>query len=179
MNHPGKNKKIFIGIGSNMGDSSAYCINSLKEIIKDNKVKLISASSLYETSAVSDIKQNDFINCAVSITWLGKPLELLRLLNSIEQKFGRIRSFKGAPRIIDLDILLYNDSVIDKPSLVVPHPELHKRKFAIIPCIEIEPTVIHPLFNKPLKQYLSVIDENQKIRKVMNKEEVMKHINPL
>lgn len=79
---------------------------------------------------------------------------------------GRTREIKNGPRIIDLDILLFSDLILSNPSLIIPHPELHKRKFAIIPCLEIEPEIIHPLYKKPLKNFLCEIEEEQMCKKL-------------
>lgn len=154
---------IFIGIGSNTGDKIKNCIDAIKAIARDKRARILSVSSLYLTSPVSEIAQEYFVNCAVSIDWDDTALELLRLLNSIETGMGRERVIKNGPRIIDLDILLFGDAVIDEASLTVPHPELHRRRFAIVPCIEIEREIIHPLYNRPLKEFLSDIDDSQKI----------------
>ena len=171
-------KKVFIGIGSNIGNSSENCIESIKEIIKDSRAKLKSTSSLYHTSPVSDVEQNDFINCAICITWVGTPLDLLGLLHRIEDKMGRTRTIRDGSRTIDLDILLFGDLILDSPSLKIPHPELHKRKFAIVPCLEISPEIIHPSFNKPLNEFLSYIDDGQKIQLMKDRKEVMESLNP-
>jgi len=111
------------------------------------------------------MRQNDFINCAVSILWDGSPFELLHLLNSIEREMGRVREVRNGPRIIDMDILLFGELTMETPSLTIPHPELHRRKFAIIPCVEIDPTIIHPVFKKPLKEFLLEIEDGQRIEK--------------
>jgi 2-amino-4-hydroxy-6-hydroxymethyldihydropteridine diphosphokinase len=158
-------QRVFVGIGSNVGNSANNCISSIEKLRDDTRVKLLSKSSLYATSPVSPIRQNDFINCAASILWKEPPFELLELLNSIECEMGRVRGMKDGPRVIDLDILLFGDLVLETPSLTIPHPELHRRKFAIIPCIEIDPTIIHPVFNKPLKEFLAEIEDEQKIEK--------------
>ncbi|MBP6940715.1 MAG: 2-amino-4-hydroxy-6-hydroxymethyldihydropteridine diphosphokinase [Syntrophorhabdaceae bacterium] len=154
--------RVFIGIGSNIGDKIRNCIDSIKAIARDKRARIRSASSLYLASPVSEIAQEDFVNCAVSIDWDDTASELLRLLNSIESGMGRKRSIKNGPRIIDLDILLFGDALIDEASLTVPHPELHRRRFAIVPCIEIEQDIFHPLYKKPLKEFLPHIDDNQK-----------------
>ena len=160
-------RRIFIGIGSNIGNSQENCLTSIKNISKDDRVKRISFSSLYLTSPVSEIKQDDFINCAVSLEWEGAPLELLSLLQRIEITMGRTRATKKGPRIIDLDILLFSDLVSQNSYLTIPHPELHRRKFAIIPCLEIEPEIVHPAYNKPLKDFLCEIGEEQVCKKII------------
>jgi 2-amino-4-hydroxy-6-hydroxymethyldihydropteridine diphosphokinase len=159
-------QRVFVGIGSNVGDSASNSISSIERLREDKRVKLLSVSSLYVTTPVSSIRQNDFINCAVSILWGGSPFELLRLLNRIEHEMGRVRGVKNGPRVIDLDILLFGDLILETPSLTVPHPELHKRKFAIIPCIEIDPFVVHPVYKRELKEFLPEIRDEQKIQKL-------------
>lgn len=136
------------------------------KLTEDQRVRLISRSSLYATSPVSTIEQNDFINCAVCIMWAGSPFDLLKLLNTIEETMERKREVKNSPRTIDLDILLFGDLMLNTPSLKIPHPELHKRKFAIIPCIEIEPGIIHPVYGRQLNEFLVHIGDEQKIEKL-------------
>jgi 2-amino-4-hydroxy-6-hydroxymethyldihydropteridine diphosphokinase len=157
-------QKVFIGIGSNIGDSVGNCTTSIMKLTEEKRVRLISRSSLYVTSPVSTIKQKDFINCAVCAIWDGSPFDLLGLLNGIEETMGRERGDKDGPRTIDLDILLFGNLLLDTPLLKIPHPELHKRKFAIIPCIEIEPAIIHPLYERQLKEFLADIGDEQKIK---------------
>lgn len=159
-------QKAFIGIGSNIGDSTKNCTASIIKLTEDKRVRLISRSFFYVTSPVSAIEQKDFINCVVCIIWAGSPFDLLELLNSIEEIMGRSRGDKNGPRTIDLDILLFGDLVLNSPSLKIPHPELHKRKFAIIPCIEIEPAIIHPVYGRQLKEFLADIGDEQKIEKL-------------
>ena len=156
-------KGIFIGIGSNMGQSRKNCVMAIERISSDKRVYLRSISSFYLTSPVSDIEQNDFINCAVEIDWEGTPRELLQFLNGIESSMGRARTEKNGPRVIDLDILLYGDQIINEDNLTIPHKELHRRKFAIMPCIEIEPDLV---LVKPLASFLSGIGPEQKITRL-------------
>ncbi|WP_051409102.1 2-amino-4-hydroxy-6-hydroxymethyldihydropteridine diphosphokinase [Syntrophorhabdus aromaticivorans] len=158
--------KAYVGIGSNMGNSRSHTAEAIQRIIKDKRVKLLAVSSLYLTSPVSRVTQNDFINCAISIVWDGLPHELLALLQGIENRMGRIRTVRHGPRTIDLDILLFGDLILSDPALKVPHQELHRRKFAVIPCLEIDPGLIHPVYGKPLRSFLAMISEKQKITKL-------------
>jgi 2-amino-4-hydroxy-6-hydroxymethyldihydropteridine diphosphokinase len=160
--------RVFVGIGSNVGNSRNNCLLSIEKLREDKRVKLLSKSSLYVTSPVSFIRQDDFINCAVSILWDGSPFELLHLLNSVEHEMGRVRGVRNGPRVIDLDILLFGELIVETPSLTVPHPELHRRKFAIIPCVEIDPTIIHPVYKRQLKEFLPEIEDGQRIEKLGN-----------
>jgi 2-amino-4-hydroxy-6-hydroxymethyldihydropteridine diphosphokinase len=161
---------IFIGVGSNIGDGRKNCLDAIRELSLDKRVRLLGVSALYVTSPVSPVQQADFINGAASIEWHGSPADLLGLLNSIEASLGRERPVPQGPRIIDLDILLYGNEVIDSPDLIIPHPHLQERKFAIIPCLDIEPDLVHPLFGRPLKDYLRDIGDDQKITVTLNKE---------
>jgi 2-amino-4-hydroxy-6-hydroxymethyldihydropteridine diphosphokinase len=159
--------RVFIGIGSNVGDSQGNCIKSIKEMNKDGRLRLQGVSSLYRTSPVSDISQGDFINCAAFVSWAGSPLSLLEFLMGIENRMGRIRDgIKDSPRIIDLDILLFGNLVFQEHSLTLPHAELHKRKFAIVPCLEIDPQIIHPGLRRPLATFLSKIEEPQSVERI-------------
>ena len=158
--------KIFIGIGSNIGQSFENCKTAIKRISSDTRAGLRSISSFYSTSPVSDIKQGDYINCAVEIDWQGTPLDLLDFLNSIESSMGRVRDEKNGPRVIDLDILMYGDGIIDDDRLTVPHRELHRRRFAIVPLIEIDPGLIHPALKKPLSGFLTDIPADQHVTRL-------------
>ena len=156
-------RKIFIGVGSNMGQSDKNCIMAIKMISGDFRVNLRSVSSFYTTSPVSNIEQGDFINCAIEIDWNGTPMELLQFLNGIEASMGRVRGKKNGPRIIDLDILLYGSKIVNEDMLTIPHKELHRRKFAILPCLEIEPYLV---LTKPLASFLSEIGDDQKVTRL-------------
>lgn len=158
--------RVFIGIGSNIGNCIENCQKGIAEISKNPRVSNVVTSSFYITSPVSHIKQNDFINCAISINWKGTPFDLLDFLQTTEKNMGRIRNIKHGPRIIDFDILLFSNLVMKTPNLIVPHPELHKRRFAIIPCIEIDSDIVHPLLKIPLNVLLQDTDKEQMCTKV-------------
>lgn len=158
--------KVLIGIGSNIGNGVKNCMTAIKKISSDTRIDIQSISSFYSTSPVSDIKQDDFINCAIRVSWDGTPNELLGLLSGIENEMGRTRGTRNGPRIIDLDILLFGPVILDGPTLTIPHKELHKRKFAIIPCVEIDSNCIVPTFKKPLKDFLTEIGEDQIVKKL-------------
>jgi 2-amino-4-hydroxy-6-hydroxymethyldihydropteridine diphosphokinase len=153
----------FIGIGSNIGDRQRYCTSGIEAILKDDRVGSSALSSFYVTSPVSPMAQEDFLNCVLRITWNGSAPELLDLLLRIEEGLGRVRAVPLGPRVIDLDILLIDDLVIDTPELTVPHPRLHERKFTLVPILELDPHVVHPLLHRPLREFLDKIGEEQKI----------------
>ncbi len=158
--------RVFVGIGSNMGDGVKNCMTAIETIKNDGRVELKSISSFYATSPVSEIPQDDFINCAVEIFWDGTPSDLLYFIGTVENQLGRVREVKNGPRTIDLDILLFGEAIIDEPNLTVPHKELHNRKFALLPCLEIDPDLVHPLYGERLDTFLSGIGEDQKISRL-------------
>ena len=160
------NERIFIGVGSNIGDGVKNCMTAIKMISSDKKIDLKSISSFYTTSPVSEIKQDDFINCAILVSWEDTPKELLKFLNGIEKEMGRIRDIKNGPRVVDLDILLFGDRILDEPSLTIPHKAFHKRKFTLMPCLEIDPNLIIPTYKKPLSDFLPEIGDDQVVTKL-------------
>ena len=149
---------VFIGIGSNIWNKEENirkAICSIKE-----KCKILRISSLYETEPIGYKKQNWFLNCAIEIETEFEPLELLNFLQSIEKKMGRVKTIKNGPRIIDLDILFYDNKVINEKGLAVPHPRLHERLFVLEPLKEMAPDFVHPVLNKSIKEIYSMISYN-------------------
>lgn len=152
----------FIGVGSNM-DARKNCIEGMRQVMEDKRVALRALSSLYRTSPVSHVAQDDFVNCVFKIGWRGDAMELLSLLESVEQGMGRKRQVPLGPRTIDLDILLFGDLILNTPRLTVPHPRLHERKFVLVPCLEIEGELVHPVMNVPFSRLLGALEDEQKI----------------
>ena len=136
--------RAVIGLGANLGDPVEQLRAAIDAIGRLPHMRIVAASSFYRTAPVGFAAQPDFINAAVSIDTELEPRALLDALKSIEIAAGRERSFKDAPRILDLDVLLYDDRVIDAPGLTIPHPRLHERAFALGPLVEIEPDAVVP-----------------------------------
>lgn len=135
----------YIGLGSNLGDREkniAKAINLLKQV---KRIKVRKVSSLHETEPEGCKEQNKFLNGALELETSLSPRELLRVLQGIERKLGRKRVIKWGPRTIDLDILLYGDLKIDEENLKIPHPQMEKRDFVLIPLEEISPQLAHSL----------------------------------
>ena len=153
----------FIGVGSNVGDAFENCLQGVRAVIGDERATFVALSSLYRTSPVSPVAQADFLNCALKITWRSTPRELLSLLMKVEAHLGRARTVRFGPRTLDLDILFFDDLVLDIPGLAIPHPRLHQRKFALVPCLEIDPGLVHPRLRRPLVEYLEEIGDEQTI----------------
>jgi len=153
----------YIGVGSNVGNASENCLQGVIAVIGNERATFVALSSLYRTSPVSPVAQSDFLNGVLKIAWRGTPRELLSFLRKVEAGQGRTRAVRFGPRTLDLDILFFDDLVLDTPGLIIPHPRLHQRKFALVPCLEIDPGLVHPRFGRPLAEYLHQLGDEQKI----------------
>lgn len=127
----------YLGIGSNLGDRRKNIRKALIYLKKTKGIKVVKISSIYETKPVGGPPQNKFLNAAIKIKTTLEPLKLLKTLKRIEKELGRKKTLRFGPRIIDLDILLYADKVIDRKDLKIPHPKMFKRKFVLMPLIEL------------------------------------------
>ena len=141
--------------GGNTGDRLHY-LDAAAEAIKNRCGSIVKKSSVWETAAWGIEEQNKFLNRALKLSTNFSPYELLDCLLQIEQELGRIRQEKYGPRLIDIDILLFNDEIIDTRNLTIPHPELSNRRFALQPLFEIAPRKIHPVLKKTISQLLEV-----------------------
>ena len=159
-------KTAFIGIGSNQGMARENCVQAVKELGLLEKVWVGSDSSLYETAPLGIENQDWFINSVVKIKTTLLPLALLNELLGIEEKMGRVRTIKWGPRIIDLDLLFYEDLIITETNLKIPHPELHKRKFVLEPLKEIAPKLLHPILKKTVEELGKASDPTQVVNKL-------------
>jgi 2-amino-4-hydroxy-6-hydroxymethyldihydropteridine diphosphokinase len=133
-----------IGLGANLGAPVAQLRAAIEAIAQLPETSIVRVSSLYRTAPVGHAAQPDFVNAAVAVETALEPRALLAALLAIEAAAGRERTFKDAPRTLDLDILLYGDRTIDEPGLAVPHPRLYERAFALAPLVEIEPEAVVP-----------------------------------
>jgi 2-amino-4-hydroxy-6-hydroxymethyldihydropteridine diphosphokinase len=136
----------YIGIGSNLGDALQNCKEAAESLSRISEIQLTGLSSFYKSEPVGMEKQNWFVNAAAEIKTTLAARELLHVLQDIEHNKGRSREIKGGPRIIDLDILFYGQDIITEDDLMVPHPELHRRRFVLEPLHEIASYFIHPVF---------------------------------
>lgn len=133
--------QAFIALGSNLQTPKNQIEQALNTIANTPGIQLIRASSLYKTAPVGYDNQDDFINAVAKIKTSLNPIELLHTLLAIENIFGRERPFPNAPRILDLDVLLYDDIEMATPELTIPHPRMQARGFVMIPLAEIEPKI--------------------------------------
>ncbi|MCX6328619.1 MAG: 2-amino-4-hydroxy-6-hydroxymethyldihydropteridine diphosphokinase [Bacteroidia bacterium] len=158
-------KRVFLGIGTNLGDRKNN-LQSAVEKIGEHIGKVVHCSSVYETEPWGFVTKDQFLNMVVEVKTKLKPSGVLGRLLMIESLLGRLREGKlCTSRIIDIDILLYNDQVIEKKALVIPHPRMHERKFVLVPLCEIAPEVIHPIFGKDMKSLLKECRDKGRVLK--------------
>jgi 2-amino-4-hydroxy-6-hydroxymethyldihydropteridine diphosphokinase len=156
--------RVFIGIGSNLGDKIDNCRKAINEITAF--AEIVNVSSLYETEPVGNEDQPNFINCAVEIKTDLSPHELLSHLNSVEDKLGRVRGEKWGPRVIDLDIIFYDDLVMKDDDLIIPHPRAHLRRFVLEPICEIARDFIHPELKTSILELLEKLGDSKMVIKL-------------
>lgn len=145
--------KVYLGIGSNLGDREANCREAIESLESVKELKIRTTSSIYETDPVGGPPQNKYLNAVLEIETELSPENLLDILKGIELEMGRESSpKKDFPRIIDLDILTYGDEVIKTEELTVPHPRMHERSFVLKGLSEIAPEEVHPVFGKTVRE---------------------------
>jgi len=143
----------YIGIGSNLGNREENCQKAIALLIEKN-IKITKRSSPYEIEAWGVKEQPRFINMAVEIETNLEPAELLKVIKEIENSMGRRKGIRWGPRVIDLDVLLYDDLILKTHDLEIPHPGIKDREFVLKPLSEIAPDKIHPIFKKSIKTLL-------------------------
>ena len=146
-----------IALGSNLGDSLTILKDALEILAERPSITLKKYSSWYQTVPVGP-PQPDYLNgCALLEVQL-TPQELLEALLGIEAKFGRVRKERNSPRTLDLDLLLFDDLILDTPNLQVPHPRMHERAFVLVPLAEIAPNWVEPVSGKAIAQLVQTVD---------------------
>jgi len=156
---------IFIGLGSNLDNPQQKIKDAINLISEIDDVKITATSSLYETPPVGFLNQPNFINAVIKISSSINYNELLSKLFDIEHIFGRIRKEKNGPRTLDLDILLFDDLIVENESLSIPHPRMHERLFVLIPLLEISPIIKIPKYGSVSNLLLGL--KKQNIKKVV------------
>jgi 2-amino-4-hydroxy-6-hydroxymethyldihydropteridine diphosphokinase len=144
----------YLLIGGNMGDRFEN-LDKTRALISGDCGDIVKQSSVFETSAWGKTDQPDFLNQALELETALQAGDLLKSLLAIEQKMGRFRGEKYGPRIIDIDIILFNREIIDLPHLKVPHPQMQNRRFVLAPMAEIAPRLVHPVSGKTMTQLLA------------------------
>ena len=147
--------RAYIALGSNMGDKKDYLDKAVEKLKKHPLCKVIKVADYIQTEPYGGVEQDVFLNSALELRTLLFPEELLALLNQIEAEAGRERTIHWGPRTLDLDILFYDDCVIDTPSLTIPHIDLQNRDFVLIPMVQLAPYYRHPVLNQTMSQLLN------------------------
>ena len=156
--------RIYIGIGSNLGDRRANTAEAIDRITKIPDTRVVRASSLYESEPLGNAK-TWFVNSVIEIeTELGAE-PMLKRLKAIEDAMGRkrVKGKRWGSRIIDLDILLSENEVVEKRTLRVPHPEMHKRRFVLMPLAELAPHVVHPGLGQSVSALLATVKDEKRV----------------
>ena len=134
-------KNIYVALGSNLNKPIYQVKKVVEQLRNQSDVKILNLSSLYQTKPVGITDQPDFINAVIEIEYHKTPQELLNLLLDIEKFYGRVRLIKNGPRIIDLDIILFDQMILNEGDLVIPHPRMFERSFVMLPLMEIAPNL--------------------------------------
>ena len=161
--------KVFLGLGTNLGDREANLKMAIESII-ENIGPVVSSSSVYETEPWGFRTKDLFLNMVAGVETKLKPSGLLGRMLMIEAKMGRLRSGKEySSRIIDLELLLYGEEILYSKILAIPHPKLHERRFVLVPLCEIAPDLVHPVLKKSIKQLLSECPDKNNVTRLKNK----------
>ena len=157
-------KTVYLSLGSNLGNRGANLGNAISRLGALGKVAAVSA--FYETEPVEVTAQPWFLNCVVKLDTEKMPKQLLSGILDIEMEMGRRRLEKKGPRLIDIDILLFGNSIIETKGLTVPHVAMHQRRFVLEPLAEIAPEVRHPVFKRTVRELRDSLPRGQTVRKL-------------
>jgi len=156
--------RAYIGIGSNLGDRKANILEATDRVGKLPATRIMRASSLYESEPLGDAK-TWFVNSVIELETEFPPDELLKRLKGIEKAMGRkrVKGKRWGSRIIDLDILLCDKEIVEKRTLKIPHPEMHKRRFVLLPLAELAPHVLHPHLGQSVSALLATVRDEKRV----------------
>lgn len=150
--------RVFLSLGSNLGDRQDNLHQAIERLQKKG-LKVVKTSRFYETQPWGYLKQPTFVNAVIETFTVLSPVDLLRSIKQIEVQMGRAETFKWGPRLIDIDILFYDDLIMVSPELTIPHSLVHKRGFVLLPMSEIAPKFVHPIFKKDIETLLEELND--------------------
>ncbi|GGG33051.1 2-amino-4-hydroxy-6-hydroxymethyldihydropteridine pyrophosphokinase [Lysinibacillus alkalisoli] len=162
---------VYLSIGTNMGEREQNLRAALEMLAWHDAISLCTVSAVYETTAVGYTNQADFLNIAVHLQTTLRPQTLLEVCQNIEQELGRVRNIRWGPRVIDLDILLYNHENIETETLIVPHPRMYERAFVLVPLMDVIMTQ-SPQIDKARQQFDGLHIQEEGVRHVKQQQSV-------
>ena len=158
--------RAFLSLGSNIGDRLLNIQHAVSMLAISDKISVIKCSSFYETEPWGVKNQNWFLNAAIAIDTVFSPIELLNTTQSIEHQMGRNRNNEERwhERIIDIDILMFNDDIISiADKLIIPHPYMHERAFVLVPMLEVKSDLIHPVYKKTIAELYDELENPEDV----------------
>ena len=156
---------VYIGFGSNIGDRLAHIQNAIHALSTTEGITLQKISSIYQTDPVGYEAQAQFLNGVAAVQTDLPPLSLLRTLKDIEAVVGRQHRIRWGPREIDLDILIYGALCLETKKLIIPHPEMHRRRFVLAPLAEVAPDLVHPVLKETIQTLLQGLEDDTSVLK--------------
>ena len=157
--------KVFLSFGSNLGEKEKYVREALERIAKAKEFRNLTVSDFYQSEAYGGVQQDNFLNGVLFIETYLTPYELLGWIHETEELAGRKRTIHWGPRTLDLDILFYDDLVIDKSDLQIPHKDMKNRDFVLLPLKQLAPYMRHPVYGRTIEEMAEELQENYIILK--------------
>ena len=157
--------RAFVGLGSNLGDREGQIRLALDALRHIADTRVVRVSSIYDSEPVGEVHQPNFLNAVAQLDTQLSARQLLWNLQLIERRLGRVRAQRWGPRTIDLDLLLFGDLLLDEPDLKIPHPELTRRAFVLVPLVELDPLLVHPESGETLIQILTRLDPRPLVKR--------------